>query len=74
MGFSRLAGSMSVLFRGINYMCGLGWSRSKLGPLGEGRGGGPRFGVGQERLGPSCSGHGSSAKHSQTAGPNLFSK
>jgi hypothetical protein len=24
VGFSRLAGSMSVLFRGINYMCGLG--------------------------------------------------
>ena len=35
--------------------------------LGEGRGGGPGFGVGQERLGPSCSGHGGGAKHSQTA-------
>ena len=32
-----------------------------------GRGGGPEFGVGQERLGPSCSGHGGGAKHSQTA-------
>jgi hypothetical protein len=35
--------------------------------LGEGRWGGPGFEVGQERLGPSCSGQGGSAKHSQTA-------
>jgi hypothetical protein len=39
----------------------------ELGPLGEERGGGPGFGAGQERLGPSCSGHGGGAKHSQTA-------
>ena len=39
----------------------------ELGPLGEGRGGGPGFRVGQERLGPSCSGHGGGVKHSQTA-------
>ena len=38
-----------------------------MGPLGEGRGGGPGFRAGQERLGPSSSGHGGGAKHSQTA-------
>jgi hypothetical protein len=68
VGTSRLAGSISVLFRGNNYMGGLGWMRSSWGlRLGEGRGDGPGFGAGQEWLEPSCSGHSGSAKHSQTA-------
>ena len=51
-------------------MCGLGWMRSSWGLWGKEEGEGLDFnvsGVGQERLGPSCSGHGGSAKHSQTA-------
>ena len=31
MGISRLVESISVLFRGINYMGGLGWMRSSWG-------------------------------------------
>jgi hypothetical protein len=45
---------------------------SRVGPLGGGRKGGPGFGTGQERLGPSFSGHGilkarGLKNHAQTA-------
>ena len=67
MGFSRLAGSMSVLFRGINYMCGLGPVEEVA--LEVGASGGRKMGWSSiwSRAGASCSGHSSTAKHSQTA-------
>jgi hypothetical protein len=42
VGISRLAGSISALFRGINYMGGLGWMRSSWGLWGK------EEGVGQD--------------------------
>ena len=46
-------------------MGGLGWMRSSWGLWGKEEGVGQD--LEQERLGPSCSGHGGGAKHSQTA-------
>jgi hypothetical protein len=53
----RVAGHtiyVSVLFE-VSVLCGF-WSEwGRVGPLGGGRGSGPGFGAGRERLGPSCS-------------------
>ena len=51
---------------------GCGWKGVEWDLWGGGRKGGPGFGTGQERLGPSCSGHGilkarGLKNHAQTA-------
>ena len=63
---------VSVSFRGISFCVGFGRNGVEWDLWGGGRKGGPRFGAGQERLGPSCSGHGilkarGLKNHAQTA-------
>ena len=67
MGLSRGPGGscLGCLLSGISFaqryqfLCGVWVEGGRVRPLGGGgRKGGPGFGAGQERLGPSCSGHG----------------
>ena len=80
MGLSRGAGGscLGCLLSGISFaqryqfLCGCGWKGVEWDLWGGGRKGGPGFGAGQERLGPSCSGHGilearGLENHAQTA-------